>query len=118
MSKDTGLSRLNAKLLAGTAHIEQSIVDILTTPVGSRVMRRQYGSLIPELLDRPISETLICQLYAATAVALMTYEPRIQLIHLAAENITGNGSCSVCITYQMNGSDRRYQFNLNLASVR
>lgn len=28
-------------------HIKQSIADILLTPVGSRIQRREYGSLIP-----------------------------------------------------------------------
>lgn len=29
------------------AHIRQSIADILTTRIGSRVMRREYGSQLP-----------------------------------------------------------------------
>ena len=32
-------------------HIKQSIADILLTPVGSRIQRREYGSLIPMLID-------------------------------------------------------------------
>ena len=39
-------------------HIKQSIADILLTPVGSRIQRREYGSLIPMLIDRPINHTL------------------------------------------------------------
>ena len=36
--------------------IQQSLQDIITTPIGSRVMRREYGSLIFELLDQPIND--------------------------------------------------------------
>lgn len=41
----TGMSRETGKALDEAAHISQSIRDILTTPVGSRLMRRTYGSL-------------------------------------------------------------------------
>lgn len=35
------------------AHIRQLMSDILQTPVGYRVIRREYGSLIFKLIDRP-----------------------------------------------------------------
>lgn len=60
-------------------HVRQSIGDILTTPVGSRVMRRDYGSVIPELIDQPLNQTTLLRLYAATAAAVMRWEPRFQI---------------------------------------
>jgi hypothetical protein len=39
------------KALEGIDHLKQSIIDILTTPIGSRVMRRDYGSRLFELVD-------------------------------------------------------------------
>ncbi|MEN1410054.1 GPW/gp25 family protein, partial [Pseudomonas aeruginosa] len=39
------------------AHIRQSIADILTTRIGTRVMRREYGSQLPELIDAPFNDT-------------------------------------------------------------
>lgn len=59
--------------------IRQSIQDILTTPVGTRVMRREYGSLLPQLIDSPFNEITLLQLYAATATALLQWEDRIVL---------------------------------------
>lgn len=61
------------------AHIAQSVADILTTPIGSRVMRREYGSLLPDLIDAPLNDATRLQAYAATAMALMSWEPRIRL---------------------------------------
>ncbi|WP_208531402.1 GPW/gp25 family protein, partial [Pseudomonas aeruginosa] len=55
------------------AHIRQSIVDILTTRIGTRVMRREYGSQLPELIDAPFNDTTRLQVYAATAMALMRW---------------------------------------------
>ena len=59
--------------------IRQSIQDILTTPIGSRIMRRNYGSLLPQLIDAPFNEITRLQLYAATATALIQWENRINL---------------------------------------
>lgn len=82
-----GMNRITGARLDGLEHIAQSIADILTTPVGSRVMRREYGSLLPEMIDRPINGRTKIELYAATAIALMRWEPRIRLgrvqLHLA-----------------------------------
>lgn len=45
MNSHTGLS------ISEVEHIRQSVRDILVTPVGSRVMRREYGSLLSALED-------------------------------------------------------------------
>lgn len=59
--------------------IAQSITDILTTRLGTRVMRREYGSLLPELIDQPFNDITRLQVYAGTVMALMRWEPRISL---------------------------------------
>lgn len=61
------------------AHVRQSIADIITTPIGSRVMRREYGSLVPDLIDQPLNRTTVLRLYAATAAAIMRWEPRVKI---------------------------------------
>nr|WP_031323586.1 GPW/gp25 family protein [Stutzerimonas stutzeri] len=73
------MSRTTGRALSDSAHLAQSIADILTTPIGSRVMRREYGSLLPDLIDAPFNDTTRLQAYAATAMALMRWEPRIRL---------------------------------------
>lgn len=74
-----GMHRKSGKLLDGTAHLIQSIGDILSTPIGSRVMRRDYGSLLPELVDAPANSATRLAVFAATAIALGRWEPRLQL---------------------------------------
>lgn len=73
------MNRTTGAALGINAHIAQSVGDILTTPIGSRVMRREYGSLLPDLIDAPTNDTTRLQAYAATAMALMRWEPRIRL---------------------------------------
>jgi uncharacterized protein len=61
------------------AHLCQSITKILTTPLGTRLARRDFGSELPELVDAPNNDTTRVRLYSATATALMRWEPRLHL---------------------------------------
>lgn len=74
-----GMSGADGKPLSGIDHLRQSIRDILTTPIGSRVMRRDYGSRLFQLVDRPTTPALMVELYVATAEALDRWEPRIKV---------------------------------------
>lgn len=74
-----GLAATTGRAITGAAHLGQSIADVLTTPIGSRVMRREYGSLLPDLIDAPFNDATRLQAYAAVAMALMRWEPRIRL---------------------------------------
>jgi len=73
----------SGRWLEDDAHLIQSIARILTTPLGSRVQRRDFGSLLPELLDQPFNSTTQLRLYGATATALMRWEPRLQIKRMA-----------------------------------
>lgn len=75
----TGMNAKTGRRLERLEHISQSVRDILTTPIGSRVMRREYGSLLPELIDQPLNDALLLQAYAATIMALIRWEPRIRV---------------------------------------
>ncbi len=75
-----GLNATTGKPLDGIAHLRQSIRDILCTPIGSRVMRRSYGSDLFKLIDAPVNKETLMRIYAAVAVALAKWEPRFRLI--------------------------------------
>lgn len=79
-----GINSNTGKRLGGIDHLRQSIRDILTTPIGSRVMRRAYGSRLFELIDAPLNRNTLLDLYAATAEALDLWEPRFQLVSCKA----------------------------------
>lgn len=73
------MNRSTGRALGAIEHLMQSIADILITPIGSRVMRREYGSLVPELIDQPDNGFTQIRLYAAVSSALMRWEPRIRV---------------------------------------
>lgn len=78
-AKYTGMNEAGTGTLSDSDHLWQSVKDVLLTPLGSRVMRRTYGSLLPDLLDAPKNETTRLQLMSATVIALTQWEPRIAL---------------------------------------
>lgn len=92
-----GIDAATGRRLSGEAHMRQSIADILATPVGSRVMRRDYGSTLYRLVDAPLTPALLVQIYAATVDALTKWEPRIRVIRVQAET-AGPGHVSLTIT--------------------
>lgn len=85
MNASTG-SRITAD-----AHLAQSIGLILTTPIGTRPMRRDFGSLLLELLDAPMGPLGQVRVFAAVAVALARWEPRLRLrrVALSAGQVPG-----------------------------
>ena len=54
-----GMNAATGRALSGLDHIRQSIAEILTTPIGSRLMRRRYGSEVPELIDQPLNSATV-----------------------------------------------------------
>ncbi|EAA7278431.1 baseplate assembly protein [Salmonella enterica] len=79
MNRNTGIG------ISDSEHISQSMRDILLTPVGSRVMRREYGSLLSALIDMPQNPALRLQIMVACYSAIQKWEPRIRLISISFE---------------------------------
>jgi len=96
-----GMNRTRGTAVDGTLHLIQSIGDILSTPIGARVMRRDYGSLLPELVDAAANPSGRLAVFAATAIALKRWEPRLRLTKVGLELGEQSG-----------------QFNLHLEGVR
>jgi phage baseplate assembly protein W len=100
-----GTSATTGKALSGLAHLTQSIRDILTTPVGSRVMRRDYGSDLFSLTDAPMNRETLMKIYAATADALQKWEPRFSLQQvLASSAALGSVTLDLTGVYLPDGS--------------
>lgn len=74
-----GMSKSTGGLLDDDAHLAQSIEVLLTTPIGSRCMRRDYGCLLPELVDQPGTPVTVMRWFGAIATALLRWEPRVRL---------------------------------------
>ena len=75
-----GIDRFTGAILEGWGHVAQSVQVILTTMIGTRVMRRPFGSAVPALLGRSLSASLILRWKTAIIVALELWEPRVRVI--------------------------------------
>ncbi|MNJ20028.1 Lysozyme [compost metagenome] len=93
-----GLDRRTGQPIAGVAHLRQSIEDILTTPLGSRRMRPEYGSSLRRYVDLPVNEGWKSAVQAEVARALGLWEPRLKLERVRVTAVVGGQ-----ITLQLTG---------------
>lgn len=109
MNSHTGLS------ISEDDHIRQSVRDILLTPVGSRVMRREYGSLLSALIDQPQTPALRLQIMAACYSAIQKWEPRVTLSTITFERGEDDGALYVDITGTRSNSNQPFSLTIPLS---
>ncbi|EHG5996880.1 TPA: GPW/gp25 family protein [Escherichia fergusonii] len=88
-----GVNSRTGKRLSGVAHLRQSVRDILTTPVGSRVLIRDYGSELFSLLDNPRDDLTRLRIIAASATALARWDPRLKVTRVMVTFPAGESGC-------------------------
>jgi uncharacterized protein len=86
-----GVDRNTGKWLGGWAHVVQSIGVIVSTAIGTRVQRRQFGTEEAPLIDRPITESEVLHAIMAIAVALDKWEPRFRLVRCVIKDANEMG---------------------------
>jgi phage baseplate assembly protein W len=99
-----GMDKRTGRAISGLAHLKQSIEDILTTAKGSRVMRRDYGADLFNLVDQPYSQGMVGEITMAVSQALLRWEPRFELQSVAVSKID-NGKLTLDVSgfYLLNG---------------
>lgn len=78
-------------------HVLQSIGMILATPLRTRVMRREFGSELSDLIGRPMTPQIVLAVYAASALAIAQWEPRFTLTGVEMGKATAEGRLSMMI---------------------
>ncbi|WP_053152204.1 GPW/gp25 family protein [Pseudomonas protegens] len=84
-----GMDRRTGQPLSGLEHVRQSIEDILTTPLGSRRMRPEYGSDLRRYVDLPVTGGWKSAVQAEVARALLRWEPRFKLERVQVVAVVG-----------------------------
>lgn len=92
VNADTGLA------LEGWPQVVQSIRKILTTAIGTRVMRREFGSELMSLIDAPMEGRVLLALYVATANAIARWEPRFRLSAVTLLQVDASGQVRLLLT--------------------
>lgn len=97
MPDSAGIDAATGQPLADWAHVEQSVRTILGTRIGSRVMRREFGSEVPDLVDRKMTQRNVLAVYSAAAVAIERWEPRFRLTRAQITAAGADGTISLIL---------------------
>lgn len=74
-----GIDRHTGKVIDNLASAYQGVEVILTTRIGSRVMRREFGGGVAELLGRLVRPDLFAAWRQLIGTAIDLWEPRFQV---------------------------------------
>ena len=90
-----GMDENTGRLIGGEEHLLQSIKRIIMTPLGTYPLKPEFGSNVPYLVDKPMTEETILRINAAIVEALYKWEERIETIEVMLDTEgTGNGELS------------------------
>ena len=91
----------------GGRSLDESIVIILSTRLGERVYRPDFGSRLHELVFAPLNDDtlLFAQIYAREA--LQKWEPRIRLEAVNAMPLPDAASLSITVHYRVRKTHHR-----------
>lgn len=99
MTTYTGLNAKTGGALTDVEHIRQSITKILITPIGSRIQRREFGSELPNLIDKPLNGITRMRVMAASVMAISQWEPRVELTNVMLEIGTGEKTGALILDF-------------------
>lgn len=108
------MNRYTGGAISTLEHIRQSIGDILTTRIGTRVMRREYGSQLVDLIDQPANATTRLLAYAAIAMALMRWEPRIRISKVQITDVTLAGQFELTLEATLVDTNEEHSLSIPL----
>jgi uncharacterized protein len=94
--------------LEGDSSVEQSLRILLTTALGERVMRPDFGCKAPRLVFAPGSAQYLRLLETSVQEAVRDWEPRVELDEVRAEAMLGDQTrVTVHISYRVRRSNTR-----------
>lgn len=85
-----GLDRETGLPLYDLDHVAQHVETLFTTRLGDLIMARGYGAGVTELLGRRILPKLVAAYKTLLALAIATWEPRLQVVRIEASGNTAN----------------------------
>lgn len=108
MAVGTGTNRDGGQPLSGWDHVRQCIGRILTTRVGERVMRRQFGFGGLSLIGRRFTPRVIALYRLHLVLALEAWEPRVRVKTIAVSGTVdeirdGHPTVTVTVDYMPRG---------------
>lgn len=95
-------------MVSGAEDIDRSIVMVLSTAKGERIMRPQFGCAIWDQLFEPINANTLGYMAQAVRDAIGQWEPRVELENVnTASDESGNGRVLIDVTYRVRATNNR-----------
>ena len=89
--------------------INASLQILLGTTVGERFLQPKYGLNLRGLIFEPMSTTMLTALKDEAKLAILIYEPRINLLSIDLDTSTQlEGRISLVIEYEIRATNSRY----------
>lgn len=95
-----GMDRRTGKWIERPAHIRQSIEVILTTPVGTRVMRREFGFDALDNEGRTKPDTTVESASQSAREALIRWEPGVDFLSVQASLVESGALKAVRVQFR------------------
>lgn len=103
----------------GQDRINQSLYVILTTPLGTRLFRPDFGSNLPHLVFSTLDQTFDREAEIYTREAVEKWEPRITIEHFFIDRVNDadENVATLVLLYRVKGINTPAQFALNINLV-
>jgi phage baseplate assembly protein W len=91
------MDRTTGAVISGDEYDAQCVDDLLTTPLGTRVMLLDYGWAGTEIMDAPLNKTTGLLLIAAAVMAIRRWIPRLTVTGGALSGDLASGAATLTI---------------------
>lgn len=98
----------------GMDRIKESVLQILNTPIGSRVMRRDFGSRLHELPFEVLDETTVSLVNHFIVDALVKWEKRITVVGVLVSLDNQNNRLLIDINFALKATGQQASAQLDL----
>ncbi len=96
-------------MTADEEDIHSSLKILFGTAIGERMFNPKYGLSMQEILFEPMTTTLKTDLTDRIKIAILIYEPRIELLALELDTTAETqGKISIVMEYKVRATNSRY----------
>ena len=97
-------------MVSNNEDIHQSLEILLTTSVGERFLRPNYGCDLRRYLFEPLDEGLVAYIRDLVNNAILYHEPRIRLTNLTLTSRANEGTLLIELEYVIRSTNSRQNF--------
>lgn len=93
---------------SGPERIQDAIWIILSTSLGERLMRPDFGAGVHDYVFQPNSDVIQTQLRTAVNDALLKWEPRIELLNVGVQDGDQPSEVLISIDYKIRSTNELF----------